>query len=251
MKYQIDTIPVWEALEFDGHCLLCTLQAKTEAGEIARVLGASVMEPDVRVRTNELGICQKHQQMMFASGNRLGHALLMDTHAAEVLQKLSKIQAQAEKQYGTNGKAFAKRTSAQPIADKLRALTSSCVVCDTVHTHMERYIYTLLHLWKTDPKFQRTFAACKGICIPHAADLIEASEKHIPAAQRGAFISVCLRLAQAHLAEDENDLLWFTQKFDYKNQDKPWGNSKDAIERTVNRLRGYCLGEAPYAKPKK
>ena len=36
---------------------------------------------------------------------------------------------------------------------------------------------------------------------------------------------------------------WFTLKFDYRNQDKPWGNSKNALERTVNRLRGRCVGE--------
>ena len=43
------------------------------------------------------------------------------------------------------------------------------------------------------------------------------------------------------LAQDEKDLEWFTLKFDYRNQDKPWGNSRNALERTVNRLRGRCL----------
>lgn len=42
--------------------------------------------------------------------------------------------------------------------------------------------------------------------------------------------------------QDEKDLEWFTLKFDYRNQQKPWGNSRDALERTVNRLRGFCVG---------
>ncbi|MFH1512877.1 MAG: DUF6062 family protein [Bacillota bacterium] len=251
MRYQIETIPVWDALEFQGGCALCTLRAKTEAEEIERALGASVMEPDVRVRTNERGICCKHQQMMFQTQNRLGHALLMDTHAAEALEKLHKLQAQANRMRETNGKPLTGRSPGKAIAEKLRALTAHCVVCENIDTHMERYSYTLLHLWKTEPKFKRQFVESRGLCIPHAADLIEASDKHLNAQQRKEFTAVCLNLLLNSLAEDEKDLLWFTQKFDYRNQHKPWGNSKNAIERTVNRLRGYCLGEAPFEKPRK
>jgi len=242
MKYQIDTIPVWEALDYQGGCMLCTLWTKTEAGEIERVLGSSVMEPGVRVRTNELGICAAHQRMMFQSGSRLAHALLMDTHSGLVLEKLEKLKTQAERGRDVNG---------SQLAGKLNALSSQCIVCQTIQTHMERYIYTLLYLWKTDPKFKRQFEASNGVCIPHAAALIDASQKHLNAQQRKAFTKLCLNLLYDHLREDEEDLKWFTQKFDYKNQSKPWGNSKNAIERTVNRLRGYCLGDVPYEKVKK
>ena len=251
MKYQIDTIPVWEALEYQGPCMLCTLQAKTEAGEIERVLGASVMEPEVRVRTNESGICNKHQQMMFATQNRLGHALLMDTHAMEVIGKLTKIQDQARRMKGSGGGPFAARSTRDSAADKLRELTSRCVVCENLSSHMQRYLYTAVYLWKSDSKFKLQFAQSKGLCIPHAADLLDAAESQLNAKDRKEFTELCLSLVTDHLAEDEKDLLWFTQKFDYRNQDKPWGNSKNAIERTINRLRGYCVGDVPYEKPKK
>ena len=251
MRYQIDTIPVWEALEFQGDCMLCTLRAKTESGEIERALGASVMEPDVRVRTNERGICQTHQQMMLETRNRLGHALLIDTRATEVLQKLSKFKAKFQKSRKNGSSPFSSRTAEPAIAAALRELTAHCVVCETIQAHMERYLYTMLYLWKTEPKFQKQFAGSKGVCIPHAADLIEASAKHLNAKQRAEFTETCLIMLTERLAEDEKDLLWFTQKFDYKNQNKSWGNSKNAIERTVNRLRGYCLGDVPYEKPKK
>ena len=251
MRYQIDTIPVWEAIEYQGDCMLCTLRAKTEAGEIERALGASVMEPDVRVRTNERGICPTHHRMMFETRNRLGHALLMDTRATEVLQKLSHIKPRIQNGRMNGSSLFSSRTAEPAIAAALRELTAHCVVCETIQAHMERYLYTTLYLWKTEPKFQKQFADSKGVCIPHAAGLIEASAKHLNVKQRAEFTEVCLRLLTERLAEDEKDLLWFTQKFDYKNQHKSWGNSKNAIERTVNRLRGYCLGDAPYEKPKK
>ncbi len=251
MKYQIDTIPVWEALEFRGACMLCTLRAKTETDEIDRVLGASVMEPDVRVRTNERGICAEHQRMMFALPNRLGHALLMDTHAAEVLKKLEKIRRIAISGRKPAVRPLSARGSDKSTAGALRKLAANCVVCETIQSHMERYLYTMLHLWKTEPKFRQQFAESKGVCILHAADLIEASERHLNAKQQKEFVEICLNLLSDRLSEDEKDLNWFTQKFDYKNQHKPWGNSKNAIERTVNRLRGNCLGDVPYEKPKK
>ena len=53
MRYHIDTIPVWDAMKLDGECLLCALERKTELGEAERYLGASVMEPDVRVKVND------------------------------------------------------------------------------------------------------------------------------------------------------------------------------------------------------
>ena len=249
MKYQIDTIPVWEALEYQGPCLLCTLRAKTEAGEIERVLGASVMEPDVRVHTNEIGVCRDHQQMMFATQNRLAHALLMDTRAMEVQAKLEKIKKEASKEVPARG--FGGRKPHNSLADKLRDLNANCAVCENINAHMERYIYTVLYLWKSDPKFKRQLLESKGLCIPHAADLIEAADKQLSAKERAEFTQACLGLLCDHLAEDEKDLNWFTLKFDYRNQDKPWGNSKNATERTVNRLRGYCVGDIPFVKPKK
>ena len=34
------------------------------------------------------------------------------------------------------------------------------------------------------------------------------------------------------------DVEWFTLKFDYRNQSKPWGNSKDAVPRAIALLGG-------------
>ena len=88
MRYHIDTIPVWEALEKETGCPLCALYQKCEETEIDRSLGGSVMEPDARIRVNEKGICQRHHQQLFAMQNRLGHALLVDSHTKETLQKM-------------------------------------------------------------------------------------------------------------------------------------------------------------------
>ena len=38
-----------------------------------------------------------------------------------------------------------------------------------------------------------------------------------------------------------DEIEWFTRKFDYRNDDKPWGNSRDAVERSLNKLRGHIV----------
>ena len=53
MRYHIDTIPVWDAAKIDSECLLCALQRRLELQQIEYSLGASVMEPDVRIQVNK------------------------------------------------------------------------------------------------------------------------------------------------------------------------------------------------------
>ena len=89
MKYHIDTIPVWDAVKLDTECLLCALRKKTEEQEIQRYLGASVMEPDIRIQVNNKGFCGYHHQMLFAQSNRLGHALMLHSHVIELRKKLA------------------------------------------------------------------------------------------------------------------------------------------------------------------
>ena len=50
-------------------------------------------------------------------------------------------------------------------------------------------------------------------------------------------------LQKQNLERIEKEIEWFTLKFDYRNQSKPWGNSQDSVERTINKLRGACVGD--------
>lgn len=48
------------------------------------------------------------------------------------------------------------------------------------------------------------------------------------------------------LARQKEEIDNFCRKYDYRNRDIPWGNSKDAPERVINRLQGWCVGEEPH-----
>ena len=240
MRYHIDTIPVWEAMEKETACPLCALYQKCEENEIDRSLGGSVMEPDARIRVNETGICSKHHQQLFMMQNRLGHALLVDSHSKEHLKKVQELNKLLPNETGKRGLfGGRKEESTLALANALDQMCNSCVICEDIH--MQRYMYTFLHLWKTDTKFRRTWEASKGMCFPHASELLRHAAKHLNAQDQAAFSRSMLSLLQINLAEDEKDLEWFTLKFDYRNQSKPWGNSRNALERTINRLRGLCI----------
>lgn len=242
MQYHLETIPVWEAMEQESSCPLCALYQKCEADEIDRSLGGSVMEPDARIRVNERGMCPKHHQQLFAMQNRLGHALLVDSHTKEVLKKLdaleSKIPSSNEKR-----SLLGRKCDLSPLLEGLSALSTQCVVCEDIEAHMQRYLYTFIHLWKTDSAFRSKWKESKALCIPHAVELLRYAQKHLAASQQHIFATELLALLKTNLAQDEKDLEWFTLKFDYRNQSKPWGNSRNALERTINRLRGQCIGE--------
>lgn len=249
MQYHLETIPVWEAMELESACPLCALHRKCEESEIDRSLGGSVMEPDTRIRVNERGICQHHHQQLFMMQNRLGHALLVDSHSKELLKKLNAMDKLLPQSEGKRGLFGSKKSdSIDELTQALEQLTNTCVICEEIDSHMQRYLFTFLHLWKTDTAFRKKWEGSKGVCIPHAVELLQHAKKHLHGNNQQAFAQSLLTLLKANLTEDEKDLEWFTLKFDYRNQSKPWGNSRNALERTINRLRGDCVSSEEKAK---
>ena len=45
----------------------------------------------------------------------------------------------------------------------------------------------------------------------------------------------------ASLERLEGEVQWYTQKFDYQNDGKPWGTSKDALQRVLQKLSGLVM----------
>ena len=88
MKEHIDTIPLWEAFRENCECPLCRLHSLNETNYREYFMGASLMEPDVRVETNKKGFCGKHYQKMFPRKNRLGMALTLESHLDELKKDL-------------------------------------------------------------------------------------------------------------------------------------------------------------------
>ena len=84
MKYTLDTLPVLDAYRENSECPLCRLRIACEDQYVDSMLGAAYMEPDCRVKTNEVGFCPRHFQLMFERRNLLGLALMTHTHLQQI-----------------------------------------------------------------------------------------------------------------------------------------------------------------------
>ena len=133
-------------------------------------------------------------------------------------------------------------------AQALRELSGGCILWDVIEENTRRYAYTLLHLYKTDDAFRTAFCQSKGVCLPDMALLLEMAQEALSGDTLARFVKDLNAVTSRSLAKIEQDLEGFTLKFDYRNADKPWGDSKGALERTVNKLQGWCLGEEPNPK---
>ena len=255
MRYHIDTIPVWDAMKLDGECLLCALERRTELGEAERYLGASVMEPDVRIRVNSKGFCRKHHAMLFSMSNRLGHALMLESHMIEIRERMEKISgalgksAAQLKDAGLGDRLSGKTKNAAgeilKQAQAIEELGGSCLMCETIEENMNRYLHTFFHLYQNDSDFRSRFSHSKGLCLPHLGRLLAAATGELGARDLAAFTETVMRMEKENLDRIQEDISWFIKKFDYRYEKESWKDSKDAVERTVNKVRGWCVGNGP------
>ena len=256
MKYHIDTIPVWDAYKHGGECPLCEIARHNEQEFLDVFMGASVMEPSRRVEVNERGFCARHLRMMFGNGNRLGLALMAHTHLKETMGKLDEIGKAATACAGEDAKKAAParllgratKTSAplkgiEEQAGRAADTARSCLFCERMEETMARYVHTLVYMWKHETEFRRAFEQSKGLCLTHYAQVMAAAPEQLSGKELEEFMGTLVSVEKANLERIEKELEWFTLKFDYRNADKPWGNSQDAVERTLCKLRGYAAVE--------
>lgn len=225
MKQHIDTAPIWVAYKENGECPLCSIERDSERGYVGNFLGGSVMEPAVRIEVNEKGFCAAHFRMLYGAGNRLGVALMAHTYLKSTIERLKRTDAPKARLFARGGES--------PGA----SLTDSCILCDRLNAVMARYEDTLIHMWAHEAAFEEAFESSKGLCVKHYEHLLARAPGELSGKQLAQFVAALKRVTLENLSRVEQDLEWFTLKFDYRNQDKPWGNSRDAVERALNKLR--------------
>ena len=228
---QIYTIPVNEAFEAGAKdaacgCPMCALYHKLEEDELELILGASMMEPDVRIKTNKKGFCRTHYDMMFVRKNRLGMALTLESHLKELREDLSK---------GLVGTLLGK-PEAKPIK-RIAALESSCYVCERIDFHFQHMAETVVLLFDTDETFVEKLKSQPYFCLPHYRLLLEKAAVRLSKKQLPVFCDITSRVVDSYLETLTEDVSWFCKKFDYRFNDEPWKNSKDSVERAIKFLR--------------
>ncbi len=225
---QLYTIPVNEAFEAsmakpECGCPLCAIYRNLEENELDIILGAAMMEPDIRIKTNKEGFCRQHYDMMFVRKNRLGMALTMESHLNDLKKEL--------KDTGLGGGMGNKP------AKRIAELERTCYVCGRIERNFESVIETTVYLWGHDEEFVKKFNAQPYFCLPHYRRLLEYGKTHLPKKKMQEFASQASAVVEKYLDSLAGDVSWFCKKFDYRFNDEPWYNSKDAVERTIKFLR--------------
>ncbi len=247
MKETIYTIPVNEAFQAEDECPFCYLERLVEQKTIRYTLGpeASYMEPDVRAATDQAGFCGTHYKKMYDYGNNLGNALIMQTYFVSLFEEMT-AQMDSFKIPGKRSLFGKKQTDEEsPLIQWARKKQSSCFICDKINYNMQRYYETFFTLCK-DPEFRSRVENTKGFCMHHFLGLMEMAEQKVPNGQQEWFYTTVFRLMRENMARVKGDLDWFIAKFDYRNADADWKNSRDAVPRTMQKLQGIYPADPPF-----
>ena len=233
MDEQLYAIPVNDAFNEDTECPVCSMYASLQKNAIEFTMGPSYMEDDVRMETNEVGFCAKHVEMMYGNQNRLGLGLMLHTHMQNLIKETEKAQ---KKGRSSGGGFFKKNTEGSAVSAYMRQLGKSCYICDRITRIFDRYIDTVFYLYDKDPAFKTKFDSSKGFCVNHYAVLYDAADAHMSGGALKDFTAKLDKLFLENMKRVCDDVEWYTDKFDYRNVDAPWKNSKDALVRAIKKL---------------
>jgi hypothetical protein len=255
MKEKIYTIPVNEAFKEDCECPLCTLEKKLENEYVDYTLGPSLMESDSRLDTNEKGFCKRHFELLYNSEeNKLGLGLIINTHINHQYEMLNRLfnkgvpTIEKDSQIPFLKNIFLKFKNNQTdggktineIIETLVSLENKCAICSKLEYTMDRYIDVILYLWFKEDEFRTNFNNKKGFCLEHFRLLLERSRKYLNPKKTAIFANNLIKIQLENLQRINDEVGWFTKKFDYRYKDAPWGNSKDALPRSIQKIAGYC-----------
>ena len=226
---QIYTIPVNEAFDEvrekpECGCPFCVLYRRLQEDELDIILGASMMEPDIRIKTNEQGFCLDHYKKMLVRKRMLGMGLMMESHLEQVKKLVS-----PKNLLGSKADASVKG---------MAKLECDCYVCGRINKNLTAMISTAVYLFEVDPDFREKLAAAPYFCLPHYRSMIEYASKKMNKRIFPDFYKTSHEIQESYLDSLGKDVSWFCKKFDYRYDEEPWYNSKDSVQRAIRFLSG-------------
>ena len=223
MRESILTIPISEILEPRDGCPICRMRDMLEQRTVEYIMGAAMMEPDVRIETNRAGFCHVHFQQMMKQKNRLSLALMLQTHLAAVDQQLF-----------SRKKLFEPKNARK---QKLSQINESCFVCEKVDWGMERLMRTFFEMC-THADIKQLLSEQEYICLPHYDLLQSLAPVYLQKQELDSFTKLISGLTEKYIASLYEDVSHYCNMYDYRNtgKDADWGNSKDSIERAIKFL---------------
>lgn len=253
MKEQLYTIPLNDAVNAHDECPFCFIERNIEQDMLDFVLGSgsSYMEADIRDMTDKAGFCRPHFQKMFDYGNTLGNAWILKTHYMRMIGEMKKEFASFKPgKVSLKNKLTKTASGDNSVSMWVRQKEASCYICNHYKDTYERYMDTFFYLYKNDEQFRQKVLSSKGFCLPHFGDVCDAADLKLADKDKEAFYSSMFELMEQNMERLSEDVAWLVEKFDYRNKDADWKNSKDAIQRGMQKLKGGYPADPKYQMQK-
>ena len=227
MRDDICTIPISEAFEKQEGCPICNMYKTVEERILTYIMGAAMMEPDVRIQTNKNGFCINHYKKMLNMRGRLSLALMLETHISET--EKNKLNA------SVFGVAVNKNIKA------IEDLENTCFVCEKINWGITRMISTLYKTYSESIEFKEIFEKSESFCLPHYKLLMKGANKQNLGKSAEKFIKTVHSVTENYMKELIGDVKYYCSMYDYRNNkgdQTDWKNSKDSVERAISFLTG-------------
>ncbi len=253
MKEQLYTIPLNDAVNAQDECPFCFIERNIEQDMLDFVLGSgsSYMEADIRDMTDRTGFCRDHFRKMFDYGNTLGNAWILKTHYMRVIGEMRREFSDFKPgRSSLKNKLMKNASEGNAVSMWVRQKEASCYICKQYKETYARYMDTFFYLYKNDEEFRKKIRESKGFCLPHFGDLCEAADSKLPDKEKESFYTTIFALMESNMDRVAGDVAWMVEKFDYKNKDADWKNSKDAIQRGMQKLKGGYPADPKYKMQK-
>ena len=86
----------------------------------------------------------------------------------------------------------------------------------------------------------------KGLCLHHLADILDAAPLYLNDKEQKSLRDILFPQMEANMERILEEVDWLEKKFDYRYKDDDWKNSKDAVQRAMQKIVGGYPSDASY-----
>ena len=219
MRDDICTIPVSEIFEVNDGCPMCRMNKRVEERIIKYILGDAMMEPDVRMATNEIGFCPDHYAKMVEYGNRLQLALMLQTHLEYIGNNILNGKHNPEKR-GKNAKE----------------INDGCFICNKMQWGITRMVDTIYRTYEKEEDFRNLFNNQPEFCFKHYEMLMSGINRRNMKKHGGEMAENLERITKTKLDGLYAGVSKFCSVYNRCYGDRDFGTSRDSVERIVSFL---------------
>lgn len=220
MKEKIFTIPISESFEPKCGCPLCRIKNSLEQKYIEYIMGAAMMEPDIREQTNKMGFCNIHFDMLLKAKNRLSLALMLKSRLSFLKKNNNLLKNEKNKR-------------------------PNCYVCFKIKNSFDLIIDNIFHLYSNSAEFRELFCNQQSFCFEHYKLLGQGCEKKLKGANKKQFLVNLNSVFNNYIDGLYADVSEFCDSYDYRNAGKPISSErvKKSIEKSISFFTQRLLGD--------